>query len=175
MPPASLFLRPIKAGDILTGFSLGAKDLQPLKTFLKRDALEYHENNVAKTFVLVESLRGSHVYGFLSLVCSEIKNEDQTHLEDCKTANRYQSFPAIKLVRLAIHHKLQGQGYGREMMGWCVRHVVDNVMPHAGCRFLVADAKHNALPFYEKLGFTLMATTASSKHPVVFIDLNKLG
>lgn len=57
MPPASLFLRPIRAGDILTGFSLGAKDLQPLKTFLKRDALEYHENNVAKTFVLATLLR----------------------------------------------------------------------------------------------------------------------
>lgn len=170
----SLLLRPIQAGDQVNGFSLGASAHQPLKTFLKRDALKYHRKNVAKTFVLIESEEDTRVLGYLTLLCSEIKNEAQTELADCKTANRYETFPAIKLARLAVDRRYQGQGYGRGMMAWCIGHIAENIMPHTGCRFLVADVKPDALEYYEKLGFTLLKTTATSKHPVVYIDLNKL-
>lgn len=172
--PDALFLRPIRPGDDTGKFSLGTPEAQPLKSFLKKQAKDYHHKNVAKTFVLVDSPDDSRVLGYLTLVCSEIKNEASTRLDDCGDANKYTSFPAIKIARLAVHNDLQRGGYGRTVMDWCIRHVVENIMPHAGCRFLVADAKHSAVSFYKKCGFTLLESEDKSKHPIMFVDLHKL-
>lgn len=170
-----LYLRPIDSGDVLKKFSLGSKDAAPLKTFLTKDAKAYHDKNVAKTFVLVADHDNPEVQGYLTLVCSEISNQDSTRLDDCERANSYGTFPAVKLVRLAVHKDVQGQGYGAAMLEWCLSHVVTNIMPNAGCRFLVVDAKPSAANFYEKTGFTrLQSQSDKTPHPILFIDLHKL-
>ncbi len=63
-----LYLRPIRPGDKVTGFSLGDKNLTPLKTFLRKDARDHHNNNVSKTFLLAENPDASKIYGYITLV-----------------------------------------------------------------------------------------------------------
>ncbi|MEJ1381606.1 MAG: GNAT family N-acetyltransferase [Candidatus Sedimenticola sp. (ex Thyasira tokunagai)] len=176
-PELILRLRPIEPGDKVTGFSLGTAEAAPLKAFLRKEAKNHHKTNVSKSFVLVEESNSSRVWGYLTLVCSEIDNEPCTQLEDCPEANKYPTFPAVKLVRFAIHKKLQGSGYGTSLLDWCITHVIENIMPHAGCRFLVLDAKKSASDFYLNRGFTLLDTKDNKDRdePIMFIDLHKLS
>jgi hypothetical protein len=60
--PQSLLFRPMMSGDIVTGLSLGDKSFQPLKTFLRKSALDFHLSDVAKTYVLVEDVSPSKVW-----------------------------------------------------------------------------------------------------------------
>ena len=64
-----LFLREILLGDKANKLSLGAESFVPLKTFLEKDAWQFHEENIAKTFVLVDSIEaGARIYGYVSLI-----------------------------------------------------------------------------------------------------------
>lgn len=70
--PQSLSFRPLQSGDLLTKFSLGDATKVALKIFLQREALEFHEKEIAKTYVLVDETHRNRVYGYISIVCSEI-------------------------------------------------------------------------------------------------------
>ncbi|MEZ5454493.1 MAG: GNAT family N-acetyltransferase [Thiothrix sp.] len=175
--PDNLLIRLLHPDDKPGKFSLGSQEFQPLKTFLKRDAHAHDKANISKTFVLVEGEEPvNRIFGYVTLVCSEIANANDTRLDDCEQANRYPTFPAVKLARLAIHKDLQGYGLGQQMLWWTVAHIMQNVVPHAGCRFLVVDAKKGAVKFYEKAGFTLLDTPDNihADSSVMFIDLQKL-
>ena len=48
-------LRELHQGDGCNALSLGDPGLTPLKTFLRKEAKKLHEENLARTFVLVSS------------------------------------------------------------------------------------------------------------------------
>lgn len=172
----NLILRQINSSDDNSKLSLGNADHLPLKTFLKKNALHFHQYEIAKTYVLVnENLTLSRIWGYITLMNSEIVlNEDQRPQETTATL-RYEAFPAVKIARLAIDKNLQGKGYGKMILGWCVNHIKLTVMANVGCRFLVVDAKRNSVPFYQKSGFTLLNTESNftDEHPLMFFDLHK--
>jgi GNAT superfamily N-acetyltransferase len=173
--PQGLQFRELRPRDNLTGLSLGDKSFVPLKSFLRNCALDFHQHNIAKTYVLVEDSSSPKVWGYLALMCSEVTLGQSYHLEECPKANQYETFAAIKIARLAIDQRLQGGGYGTRMVKWSISLVKEKIMPLVGCRFLIVDAKQNAIPFYEKIGFTLFDTPQNkqSKHPLMFLDLHK--
>ena len=50
---------------------------------------------------------------------------------------------------------------------------IEQIAPVVGCRFIIADAKQQAVSFYKKQGFTLQ-DTEDNKHreePIIFFDL----
>lgn len=176
--PENLIIRPLHQMDKMGKFSLGSAEFQPLKTFLKRDAKEHDKASISKTFVLVESPEPvGRIYAYTTLVCSEIVNVEQTRLDNCEQSDRYPTLPAIKIARLAVHKALQGAGVGRWLMDWTIAHVMENIVPNAGCRFLVVDAKKASVSFYDKVGFTILDTDANKQadDSVMFIDLQKLA
>lgn len=175
--PEQLILREIEPGDQVTGFSLGDAASTPLKTFLRKCAKDFHSANVARTYVLVPEKGNPRVWGYLTLMCSEIKLGNSHCVDDCEAATRYDDFPAVKIARLAVDQRIRGRGYGEAMVQFAISIVKQDVMPRVGCRFLIAEAKHGAMRFYEKIGFTLLDTTKnrSRKLPVVFLDLHKLN
>lgn len=54
MSAINLYIRELQQADKSNGLSLGKQEYIPLKTFLKKAALEFHLDNVAKTYVLVD-------------------------------------------------------------------------------------------------------------------------
>ena len=174
--PDRLILREIQAGDRVTGLSLGEKEAAPLKTFLRKCAKEFHRANVARTYVLVSEDGDPRVWGYITLMCSEIKLGNAHTLEDCEAANRYNDFPAVKIARLAVDQRIRGRGYGDALVQFAISISLHDIMPRIGCRFLVAESKAGALSFYTRIGFTVLDTEQNKqrKLPVVFIDLHKL-
>lgn len=83
----------------------------------------------------------------------------------------------MKIARLAVDQRIRGRGYGEAMVQFAISIAKQDVMPRIGCRFLIAEAKPDALPFYEKIGFTVLDTEKNKdrKLPVVFLDIHKLS
>jgi GNAT superfamily N-acetyltransferase len=169
-----LELRPIQPDDNLSKLSLGNPSYSPLKIFLKKIAFDFHQYDIAKTYVLTDTdIRSKRVWGYLTLMSSEIVLNKQQKPQEISTLARYEAFPAVKIARLAVDKSLQGKGYGQMIMQWSASLVRKKIMPHIGCRFLVVDAKRDAAPFYEKIGFELLDITSNinNKTPLMFFDI----
>jgi len=169
-------LRQILSNDNTARLSLGNESYTPLKIFLKKTAFDFHQYEIAKTYVLIDQASSSsRVWGYITLMNSEILlNEGQRPQESAATS-KYEAFPAVKIARLAVDKDLQGKGLGTRFLDWCINHVKLAIMPHVGCRFVVVDAKRESIAFYEKSGFVLLDTESnrSDDHPLMLFDLYK--
>jgi GNAT superfamily N-acetyltransferase len=166
---APLQLRPILLTDNLSKLSLGKEEFTPLKIFLRKAALNFHQCNIAKTYVLVDD--SDRVWGYVTLMNSEIILNENQRPQEIYASSRYEAFPAVKIARLAIDKALQGQGFGKYFLEWSISLVRDKISPHVGCRFLVVDAKLHSISFYEKAGFSLFNPGVPDEHPLMFLDL----
>lgn len=72
------------------------------------------------------------------------------------------SVPSITIGRLAVDKKWQSKGIGRILIQRISMYALDQSR-QLGIRLLIVQAKKNAIPFYEKLGFDYVADTASEK------------
>jgi GNAT superfamily N-acetyltransferase len=170
-----LILREIMLGDKTDKLSLGNKSFIPLKIFLEKDAWQFHEENIAKTFVLVDCVNaGARIYGYITLTCSAVELEGGQRPVNPARASRYPAYPSVKIARLAIDSCLRGKGYGKQLLDFAVAHVTDKVMSNVGCRFLIVDSKQESIGFYEKGGFTRVNSVNNKdvENPMMFIDLH---
>jgi len=167
-------LRALEPRDGCSSLGLGDAKLTPLKTFLRKEAKKLHQDNLAKTFVLVEK-GNTRVWAYITTLCTQVSVQqfDPSPLVD---GFRYKDFPAIKLARLAVDVDLQGQGVGSQMVDFVMGLATEHVMPHTGCRFLVVDAKANSVAFYERKGFSKIgqATDGLLSLTTMFVDLHRL-
>lgn len=150
-----MVIRPIQSDDITSKISLGNQSLVILKTFLKEHSLAHESHLTARTYVLVESINSSRVYGYITVLCSEISASSFPEASDHRThmsLSRIKSFPALKISMLAVDKALRNQGHGRNLVLQAVRTAI-LISEVAGCRFIIVDAKESAIPFYEKMGF----------------------
>lgn len=168
-------LRALRPDDGCSSFSLGDPAFAPLKAFLRKEAKKLHNENLAKTFVLVEKGQ-SRVLAYVTTLCTHVSVQqfDQPdQVEDFK----YKDYPALKLARLAVHSGLQGSGAGGQLIDFVIGLAVSHVMPYTGCRFLVVDAKRQSVGFYTRKGFSRMGVANGNEQAftTMFIDLHRLG
>lgn len=177
-------IRKLYPSDRLKSFSTGAAAFAPLKSFLVKQAYDFQIGNIAKTYVAVklqaskdgqqvEEVPNLGILGFMTLTCSEIDIRNGYTVEDCPYANNYESLPAVKIARLAVDKSYRGQRIGDAFIALAIAIATDVIAPIIGCRFIVTDAKSEAVTFYSKVGFTLLDTVGnrSAKTPVMFVDI----
>ncbi len=171
-------LEPLSKQNDVKNFKMGDNAFQPLKTFLQKQALDFQLSLIAQTYVAVPNSEIDNtlrkVVGYVTLTCSEIDLQNSYEITDCERANQYASLPAVKIARLAVDERYRYNGIGEALVDLAVTLAKDVVATQVGCRFLIADAKPQAVDFYERCGFTLLDTAKNRKsdHPVMFIDLN---
>lgn len=184
-------IRALRSSDRLKSFKTGHEAFKPLKAFLVNQAWDFDSSSVAKTYVAVkvqkspngepciaqdgsfEEARDTCVLAFITVTCSEIDIRNGYELDDCPFANRYSSLPALKIARLAVDARYRGQGIGDELVALSLALASDVIAPAVGCRFVVTDAKPEAVGFYKKVGFTQLDTDENNQAetPVMFVDL----
>jgi predicted N-acetyltransferase YhbS len=123
--------------------------------------------------VLVEAGE-TRVLAYITLVCSHIAVQQfgETAPVD---GFRYADYPAVKIARLAVDNELQGLGVGGQLVDFAVGITERHVAPHAGCRFLVVDAKPNSAGFYSRKGFSIVGDASENRSlTTMFIDLHRL-
>lgn len=174
------YIEPISKGSDVKSFGMGSSALLPLKSFLQNQAIDFQSSLIAQTYVVVsESDRQKDVrkvVGYITLTCSEIDLQDYYEITDCPQANKYEVLPAVKIARLAVDKNYRGYGIGKMLIQFVVSLCLEMIVEQIGCRFLITDAKEDAISFYQRCGFTLLDTeeNRNSEHPIMFVDLKKL-
>lgn len=171
-------IRPIKPGDRLTGLSLGNPKFAVLKTFVQRHAQTYERQSLARTYAAFNVAENDRIAGYITLVCGEviIGDDDDALVRHEELKYLYNQYPAVKIARLAVDRRVQGRGIGEGLVNLALGISRDSICPNVGCRFVMVDSKKEAVPFYDRVGFTTLDTPAnrSREEPVMFIDLSKV-
>lgn len=86
--------------------------------------------------------------------------------------------PVLRLARLGVGRRHQGDGLGRELLG-AAADIALEMRARAGCIGIVVDAKPDAVAFYERHGFRALPITSrvagAGAPPVrLFVDLRHL-
>jgi GNAT superfamily N-acetyltransferase len=167
----SYSIRKLEPDDSVSCFKSGDAIFTPLKTFLQKHAQDFQAAHVAQTYVAVDDSKV--VIGFVTLTCSEIDLRNGYELIDCQHANRYDTLPAIKIVRLAVDSRYRYKRIGENLFSHTLGVIITQISPFVGCRFIITDAKNNAVSFYTKQGFILLDTEENKQResPVMFFDL----
>lgn len=67
--PTDFYLREIRIADTTSKLSLGSSEFTPLKIFLNKSALDFHQHNIAKTYVLIETeIDNPRVWAYATLM-----------------------------------------------------------------------------------------------------------
>ncbi len=123
-----------------------------LNEFLQRQAGQLGRKGFGKTYVALAA-DGLAVAGFVTLSAGQV----ETH---CLPAHlklpRYPvpMLPMLRIGRLAVDRRAQGQGTGRQLMAFALQLALD-FSKSVGLYAVVIDAKDDkARAFYQTMGFT---------------------
>lgn len=180
MPPG-FTLRRLESSDNPKKLSAGEDKYAALKTFAAKHARRYETERLARTYVL-EDEGNKCLAAYLTMVCSEVTSDNPPVVED-GLHYPYSQWPAVKISRLLVDSRYRREGarwsndlsLGKHLVEFALGLAADQVCPAVGCRFVVVDAKEDAVGFYQKLGFRLLDTAANRERsaPVMFMDLHK--
>jgi GNAT superfamily N-acetyltransferase len=174
MSESNFYIRKLSPLDKVQSFKAGSDLFVPLKTFLQKQAKSFQNASIAQTYVAV--IDDQTVIGFVTLICSEIDLQDGYDVIDCSQANHYQFLPAVKIARLAVDSRYRGLGVGSILVDYAIALIIDQIAENVGCRFVVTDAKSEAVDFYQKQGFVLLdsADNHQNQYSLMFLDLLSL-
>ena len=155
-------------------FDCGDSDLND---FLKYDALFFSEKRIANTYIVEEN---GIIIAYFSLLNDKVSRLDATgsswkHLKKLfPRSKHFSSYPAIKIGRLAVDLKYEGQGIGKELMKQ-IKESIAKGSKISAFRFLTVDAYLSAVPFYEKNGFKMLLGNDDNKHTrAMYFDMLEL-
>lgn len=115
----------------------------------------------------------------MSLFLSDFESSTEFNrfrrLQGFPQAKRLKSYPAVKVCRLGVGQSMKSQGAGTMLLNFVKTFfTVDN---KAGCRFITVDVYVDAMPFYEKNGFSpLSSDDEEAKYTrAMYFDLNDIA
>lgn len=156
-------------------FDCGEADLND---FLLTDAKDYASQLLAVTY-LIESRGGVAAYFALSNDRISLSDSDKATWRRIKRAFPHRKhrndYPAVKIGRLAVDRKYQGQQIGTSILDFVKKTFITN--NRTGCCFITVDAVPDAVRFYENNGFLLLrsATMQHSETVPMYYNLRRLA
>lgn len=113
-------------------------------------------HHVGTTYVALEV---GAIVGFVTVSASHVEIDDLPEARR-RSLPRY-PLPVLRLARLAVASSAQRRGVGDLLVATVFR-VAHEMARTVGCVGIVVDALADAIPFYERLGFEPLPTTAGS-------------
>lgn len=118
-----------------------------LNEFLSRQAGQQQRKDFGKTYVALTE--GDVIAGFVTLSAGQVATAD---LPVQLKLPRY-PVPILRIGRLAVDKRFQGQSIGRDLLAFALRLALD-FSERVGLYAVVVDAKdERAATFYRRLGF----------------------
>ena len=138
-------VEPLSAQHDRAGFSSGS---EPLDRYLRTQAGQEARKNISAPFVLV--LTDGSIGGYYTLSATSLRLAELPH-ELSRRLPRYPLIPATLLGRLAVDHRLQGQGCGRFLLADALWRAVSSEI--ASFAVIVEAKDEAALRFYLRESF----------------------
>lgn len=177
MADENIIIKKLETADLdqVSRFRMEHDEDKALEIFIRRDARKSAAANLTQTYVAkVEGER--RVIGYISIMCAEVALEKTYEIADKVGADRYEYQPAVRISRLAMSKGWAGRQIGRQLVETAMGVVLVSIVPNAGCRFMILDAKPKSIAFYRKMGFRLLDTEENHQKPtpLMFLDLRNL-
>lgn len=156
-------------------FDCGDSDLNE---FLISDSKKYLNELLAVTYVIENDL---DTIAFFSLLNDKITIDDSDSKSQWRKlirdklpyGKRFSSYPAMKIGRLGVSEKYQGEGWGAMILDYVKELFISN--NRTGCRYITIDAYREALSFYKKNEFTyLTKSDLGADTRLMYFDLMRL-
>lgn len=145
-------IRLLRADDDRTAFSSGNIELD--RFFQRYAGQNQFRHHLGSTYVAIDV---GELLGFVTVAPSEIAAEKLSAAKK-KKLPAY-PLPVLRLARLAVDRRAQKRGVGAELMR-AVFALAHQLPEGFGCVGVLVDAKAEAIPFYEKLGFFALEVVA---------------
>jgi GNAT superfamily N-acetyltransferase len=144
--PRTIEIRPLERGDDRSGFSCGQKDLD-------RFFQHYAGQNQFKLHLAVSyiALSEGRLLGYATVAAASIERKSFPSERLRRRLPGY-PLPVLRLARLGVDTSAQGLGIGSQLL----THVLNLALEQrdrVGCAGVVADAKPDAVSFYDRYGF----------------------
>lgn len=131
-----------------------------LTRFLQQEALEYDKRGFCSSFLVFETTDASRaLVGYYSLNAFSIQAEALPRAEmwGYPGSVRRNGVPAVLISRLAVAQAREGQGFGKLLLLYALRHVVFATQELAARLVVVHALDERALAFYRYFGFQSIA------------------
>jgi GNAT superfamily N-acetyltransferase len=143
-------IRPLREGDDRNDFSCGQADLD--RFFQHYAGQNQFKLHLSVTYVAVLDER---IIGFATVAAGSLERASLPGPRLRKYLPAY-PLPVLRLARLGVDRRVQGHGIGKALLRHVLSFAVDQ-RDSIGCLGVVTDAKPEAVPFYETLGFEHLA------------------
>lgn len=144
-----LTIRALRPSDDRTGFRCGDPDLDAY--FLRFAGQNQFRHHVGVTYLALDN---ELVVGFVTVSAAEVL------LTNLPAALRKKlppfPLPGLRVARLAVDHRAQGQGVGTELLRFALG-LARRMRDELGCVGVLVDSKPTAIAFYESYGFQPLA------------------
>jgi len=143
-------IRPLAKEDDRSDFSCGQADVDRFfEHYAGQNQFKLH---LAVTYV---AIAGTRIAGFATVAAGSI---ERTSLPSPRLQRRLPGYPlpVLRLARLGVDRRAQGLGIGKALLRHVLRLAVQQ-SEQLGCIGVIADAKPDAIAFYEGLGFMALA------------------
>ena len=142
-------------------------DVNELKDFLVEDALTNQEMCISKTYLWFHKPT-NRLIAYLTLMSDSIRVQG-THLQSyfIEQGVPYKSLPALKIGRLCVTKKYERQGIGTQTTLFSMTKAFE-LNKIAACRFLIVDAKKDAVNFYKRKGFSILRYRKKGTIPMYY-------
>lgn len=139
-------IRLLARDDDRSGFSCGQGDIDRFfEHYAGQNQFKLH---LAVTYVAV---MGKRIVGFATVSPSSL---ERARMPTARLRKRLPSYPipVLRLARLGVDVRAHGLGIGKALLQHVLRLAMEQ-RDRFGCASVVTDAKPDAVPFYERLGF----------------------
>ena len=154
IPIDDIEIKPIhyKHKTLLNQFKTNNKEL---KDFLTEDALNNQEMCISKTYLWLYKPTGDLI-SYVTLMADAIRIQG-THLQSYfrEQGIPYKSLPALKIGRLCVDEQFERKSIGTQTTLFTMTKAFE-LNKIASCRFIIVDAKREAVNFYKKKGFSIL-------------------
>ena len=141
-------IRALRPQDDRSGFDSGDADLD--RFLIKYAGQNQFKHHIGTTYVAIE---GAVVLGYVTVSMAHIEVEDLPG-RVAKRLPRH-PLPVLRLARLAVSTRVQGQGLGGALLLAALRIALSQA-DGVGCVGVVVDAKPQAVDWYVRYGFSPM-------------------
>jgi len=150
--------------DNVGEFSCGVTEIDE---FIHEEAMDFQNERLGITYLLYIE---SKILGFVTLSMADLRKE-KMESEDRLQIGK-ENYPALQISQLAVCEELQQRGFriGTFLCDFCSAKAW-KFSEKIGCRFLVLNARQDALPFYEKYGFKLLPRQGNRREPAMFLNI----
>jgi predicted GNAT family N-acyltransferase len=149
-----------------SGFACG---VEALDRYLKQQARQDADKHIAAPFVLTDP-PSTAVLGYYTLSASVVSVTDLA-VELSKTLPRYPQLPVTLLGRLAVDHRLKGQGMGELLLLDALRRSLSRAADVAAMAVVVDAKDEAAAAFYAHFEFRPLHSLPSR----LYLSMNKVA